>query len=167
MKAVSDTERLRAAAVESRRLFPGITDNLGSLIRMIAICGIAYASGCARSSSPPACTHSGLTPMLEYQLFFGRGIPARPALTEQEWSEFTADVITPHLPDGYTAFDADGQWMNPTTRRIIAKKTKVLLVVLPGTEAAATDVAAIRDAYQTKFHQRSVGIAVHPVCGAF
>ena len=88
-------------------------------------------------------------------------------LTEQEWSEFTADVITPHLPDGFTAFDADGQWMNPITRRIIAEKTKVLLVVLPGTEAGANAVAAIRDAYQTKFHQHSVGIAVHPVCGAF
>jgi Protein of unknown function (DUF3574) len=66
-----------------------------------------------------------------------------------------------------TAFDADGQWMNPITRRIIAEKTKILLVVLPDTEAAATDVAAVRDAYRTKFHQQSVGIAVHPVCGAF
>jgi hypothetical protein len=141
--------------------------DLHILIRAIAISGIALASGCARAPSQLACTDPGLTAMLEYQLFFGRGIPARPALTEQDWAEFTAEVITPHLPDGFTAFDADGQWMNPTTRRIIAEKTKVLLVVLPGTEAAATAIAAIRDAYRIKFHQQSVGMAVHPVCGAF
>ncbi len=138
-----------------------------SLIRTIAICGIALASGCARAPSQPACADAGLTPTLEYQLFFGRGIPARPALTEQEWAEFTAEVITPHLPDGFTAFDADGQWMNPTTHRIVKEKTKVLLVVLPATDAAATAIAAIRDAYRTKFHQQSVGMAVHPVCSAF
>jgi hypothetical protein len=141
--------------------------DLHSLIRAIAVSGIALAGGCAHAPPQPACADPRLTPMLEYQLFFGRGTPARPAPTEQEWAEFTADVITPHLPDGFTAFDADGQWMNPTTRRIIREKTKVLLVVLPGTEAAATAIAAIRDAYQTKFHQQSVGVAVHPVCGAF
>jgi Protein of unknown function (DUF3574) len=138
-----------------------------SPIRAIAICGIGLASGCARSSSQPACGNPGLTPTLEYELFFGRGIPARPALTEQEWAEFTAEVVTPHLPDGFTSFDADGQWMNPTTRRIIKEKTKVLLVVLPGTEVAATAIASIRDAYRTKFHQQSVGMAVRPVCSAF
>jgi hypothetical protein len=139
----------------------------GSLIRAIVICGIGLASGCANAPSKPACVDPGLTPTLEYELFFGRGIPARRALTEQEWAEFTAEVITPHLPDGFTAFDADGQWKNPTTRRIIKEKTKVLLVVLPGTDAAATAIASIRDAYRTKFNQQSVGIAVHPVCSAF
>jgi Protein of unknown function (DUF3574) len=138
-----------------------------SLIRAIVISGIALASGCAHAPSQPACADPGLAPMLEYQLFFGRGIPARATLTEPEWAAFTADVITPHLPDGFTAFDADGQWMNPTTHRIIKERTKVLLVVLPATDAAATAVAAIRDAYRTQFHQQSVGITVHPVCGAF
>jgi Protein of unknown function (DUF3574) len=60
-----------------------------------------------------------------------------------------------------------GRERNPTTRRIIEEKTTVLLVVLPGTEGAATAIAAIKDAYRTKFHQQSVGITVHPVCGAF
>jgi Protein of unknown function (DUF3574) len=138
-----------------------------SLIRAIVTSVITLACGCAHAPPQPACADLALKPMLEYQLFFGRGIMARPELTKQEWSEFTADVITPNLPDGFTAFDADGQWMNPTTRRIAKEKTKVLLVVLPGTEAAATAVGAIRDAYRTQFHQQSVGMTVHPVCGAF
>ena len=34
-------------------------------------------------------------------------------MTDPAWAEFTADVITPQLPDGFTVLDANGQWMNP------------------------------------------------------
>ncbi len=46
--------------------------------------------------------------MLEYHLFFGRA-----SVTDPAWAEFTARVITPQLPDGFTVLDANGQWMNP------------------------------------------------------
>ena len=105
--------------------------------------------------------------MLEYELFFGRGIAGRAPLTDQEWSTFAADVVTPHLPDGFTAFDADGQWMNPATHRIVAERSKILVVAVPDTEAARASIAAIRDAYRAQFHQQSVGMTVHPACGAF
>jgi hypothetical protein len=100
--------------------------------------------------------------MLEYQLFFGRT-----AATDQEWADFAAQVVTPHLPDGFTAFDADGQWMNPTTHRIGKERTKVIIVALPDTDAARSAVAAVKDAYRAQFHQQSVGTIVHPTCGAF
>ncbi len=81
-----------------------------------ALCLIVAA--CTRPPASPSCAGLGGTPMLEYQLFFGRGIPGRSALTDQEWADFAADVVTPQLPDGFTEFDADGQWMNPATHRI-------------------------------------------------
>jgi hypothetical protein len=137
------------------------------LTRAIAIGVIALAGGCAYAPSQPPCTGAGGTPMLEYQMFFGRNIAGRPALTDQEWAEFSELVVTPHLPDGFTAFDADGQWMNPATHRIVKEKTKVIIVALPDTEAAASAIAAIKDAYRTRFHQQSVGMTVHPACGAF
>ena len=100
--------------------------------------------------------------MLEYALFFGRA-----SVTDQEWAEFIAQVVTLHLPAGFTAYDADGQWMNPTTHRIGRERTKVIVVALPDTPAGDAAIAAIKDAYRTRFHQQSVGTTVDPVCGAF
>ena len=91
----------------------------------------------------------------------------RPPLTDQEWTQFAADVVTPNLPDGFTALDADGQWQNPATRRISQERTKVIIVAVPDTPAAAAAIAAMKEAYRTRFHQQSVGTTIHPVCGAF
>jgi hypothetical protein len=128
---------------------------------------IALAAGCGQSPSLPVCARLGGGPMLEYQLFFGRSIPERSLLTDQEWADFVAQIVTPHLPDGFTAFDAEGQWMNPATHRIASEKTKVIVVAVPDTDAAASAIAAVKDAYRTRFHQQSVGMTVHQTCGAF
>ena len=135
--------------------------------RTIAVGSIALGVACTQTPPQPTCARVDGTPMVEYQLFFGRDIAGRPALTDQEWGDFAEQVVTPHLPDGFTAFDADGQWMNPATRRIIRQRTKVIIVAMPATDAAASAIATVRDAYRTQFHQQSVGMTVHPVCGAF
>jgi hypothetical protein len=132
------------------------------LLGMIA----SIAAGCTPAITAP-CAGVGGAAMLEYQLFFGRGIPGRADLTDREWAEFAVQVVTPRLPDGFTAFDADGQWMNPAPRRVVRERTKVLIVAVPDTPATASAIAAIKDAYRTQFHQLSVGTVVHPACGAF
>jgi Protein of unknown function (DUF3574) len=104
--------------------------------------------------------------MLEYQLFFGRAIAGRPELTDREWKDFAEKVVTPRLPDGLTVFDANGQEMDPATQRIIRERTKVLMVAVPDTAATASAIAAIRDAYRTQFHQRSVFTIVQQSCAA-
>jgi Protein of unknown function (DUF3574) len=68
--------------------------------RTLAVYALALA-GCTPPTLP--CARLGGAPMLEYQLFFGRG-----PVTDQTWSEFAAAVVTPHLPDGFTVVDADG-----------------------------------------------------------
>lgn len=105
--------------------------------------------------------------MLQYQLFFGRDIHGRAALTDREWRNFSDQVLTRQLPDGFTVFDADGQMMNPTTQQIFKERTKVVLVAVPDTAATAKAIAAVKDAYVTQFKQRSVGVIVHPTCAAF
>jgi hypothetical protein len=135
--------------------------------RLACILVLCLIAGCAQPPPPSSCAHLGGAPILEYQLYFGRSIAGRAPITDQEWSAFAADVVTPHLPDGFTAFDADGQWMNPATHRIAVERTKVLVVAVPDTDAARAAIAAIRDAYRAQFHQQSVGMTVHPTCGAF
>ena len=105
--------------------------------------------------------------MLEYHLFLGRNIAGRQSLADTEWADFAARVVTPNLPDGFTAFDAYGQWMNPATRRISDEATKVLIVAVPDTPASDRAIKAIEDAYKAEFHQQSVGMTVAPVCAAF
>jgi Protein of unknown function (DUF3574) len=122
--------------------------------------GVLAITAC--TPPPLPCARLGGAPMLEYQLFFGRT-----SVTDKDWTEFTAQVVTPHLPDGFTAYDADGQWMNPATLRISKERTKVIVVALPDTPDGNAAIAAIKDAYRAQFHQQSVGTTVHPVCGAF
>ncbi len=100
--------------------------------------------------------------MLEYQLFFGRG-----SVTDQQWMDFKAKVVTTNLPGGFTELDTDGQWMEPATRRIIHERGKIILVIMPDTAASKTAVEAVKEDYLARFHQQSVGNIIFPVCGAF
>ena len=101
--------------------------------------------------------------MLEYHLYFGRA-----SVTDPAWAEFTADVITPQLPDGFTVLDANGQWMNPENF-IGSSVSRPRCSSWRCQNSAANDAAitAIKDAYRAQFHQQSVGTTVHAVCGAF
>jgi hypothetical protein len=134
---------------------------------MQLFCAVVCCTLVAACTPAPQSCMRGLAPMVQYELFFGRDIAGRGPLTDQEWAEFAERVVTPHLPDGFTAFDADGQWMNPDTRRIIKEPTKVIIVAVPDTPASAAAIAAVRDAYQAQYHQQSVGTIVQPVCAGF
>ena len=128
-------------------------------IAVLAI-GALMLAGCATPRLP--CERLGGAPMLEYQLFFGRS-----SVTDQQWADFAAEVVTVNLPGGFTVLDTEGQWMNPTTHRIIHERGKVILVIMPDTAASKASVEAVKDAYLQRFHQQSVGNIILPVCGAF
>jgi Protein of unknown function (DUF3574) len=105
--------------------------------------------------------------MLVAELFFGRGMKGRLPVSDDEWADFVAQTVTPNFPDGFTAFDGDGQWRNPTTAQIIGARTKILIVAAPGTPDLAGRLSAVIDAYKQRFRQRSVGIITRDSCAAF
>jgi Protein of unknown function (DUF3574) len=105
--------------------------------------------------------------MLVAELFFGRGIKGREPLTDAEWAEFAAQIVTPNFPDGFTVFDGEGQWRNPQTGHIAANQTKILLVAVPQTPDLAQRLSAVIDAYKARFHHQSVGIITRDSCAAF
>jgi hypothetical protein len=132
-------------------------------------------AGCAaapESSSPPppAQAYQCLLPseerMLVAELFFGRNISSRAPLTDAEWAEFAAQVITANFPDGYTVFDGSGQWRNPQTGRIGHEPTKILLVAAKRSPDLAGRLTAVIDAYKTRFRQQSVAIVTRDSCAA-
>ena len=105
--------------------------------------------------------------MLVAELFFGRGMKGRAPVTDAEWADFEAQTVTPNFPDGFTAFDGDGQWRNPDTGQILSAPTKILIVAAERTADLAERLSAVIDAYKQRFRQQSVGIITRNSCAVF
>jgi hypothetical protein len=102
--------------------------------------------------------------MISLKLYFGRDIPGGGFVTDQSWSSFAATVLTPAFPDGFTAYEALGQWRNPQNGQIVHERSYVVETV--GATSPAR-IATVVQAYRTAFHQISVGEVSHVVCAAF
>jgi hypothetical protein len=106
--------------------------------------------------------------MLVAELFFGRDKASRRVVSDAEWSDFLATVVTPGFPDGLTVFDGYGQWRNPATG-VIGRSpgVKIVLIATPRSPDLASRLTAVIDAYKARFHQQSVGIVTRDSCAAF
>ena len=105
--------------------------------------------------------------MLVAELFFGRKIKGGRFVSDAQWAKFAAEIVTPNFPDGFTAFDADGQWRNPRTGQIARDPTKVLIVAVKRSPELAGRLQAVIDAYKTRYRQQSVGIVTRDSCASF
>jgi len=106
-------------------------------------------------------------PMVEVELFFGRDIPGGGRVSDADWADFAATVITPAFPDGFSASDANGQWRDTESRKIVREPSEIVTIVAPQSPVLASKLAKIARAYRTRFHQQSVGIVTRQVCAAF
>ncbi len=120
-------------------------------------------AGCAQ----PACTLAGQQRMTFVKLYFGRDVAGQGAVTDAQWSRFAADVIGRAFPDGFTVFDATGQWRNPATGVVGREATKVVEIAAPVSVDVRAGIAAVTDAYKQQFHQLAVGVVSSEVCAAF
>lgn len=126
---------------------------------------LALLIGPAAAQTP--CPLPGQKPMQIVQLFFGRTIPDRAPLTDREWSRFAANVLTPNFPDGFTAYDADGQWLDPARKAIVRERSKVVIVAADENADIKSRVTAVSLAYRRRFKQISVGVISENACAAF
>jgi Protein of unknown function (DUF3574) len=137
---------------------PHAPGKLSKPMRAALLPCILAISGCTTQT----CNRLGGTPMVEYQLFFGRS-----NVSDQSWAKFAAQVITPNLPAGFTELDADGQWMHPDTHENSRQRSKLVIVAVPDTPSTESAIAKIKDQYRQWFAQLVVGTVVHPVCADF
>ena len=85
-------------------------------------------------------------------LYFGLSTPNGKGISEQQWTRFLAEVVTPRFPDGLTVFTAYGQGAtNPS--HPTGETTKVLLIVHPDTRAAIGRVDKIAGEFRRRFGQ--------------
>jgi hypothetical protein len=134
--------------------------------RLTVQAAVALLLGCAPPGLPP-CAGADAHPALVAQLLFGRSLHGGGEVSDADWQDFLARTVTPRFPDGLTALDAAGQWRVPTSGRIIAERSKLLLLVTQDTPSVRQSLEEIRAAYRARFGQDSVGLVTAPACAAF
>jgi hypothetical protein len=137
-----------------------------SRITVIVLALLALA-GCAPVARPSACLLPGQTRLVIAKLFFGRDVPGRGPVTDAEWSDFVARVVSANFPDGFTVVDAEGEAIDQQTDRLLSEPTKILIAAADPDSEPATRIATVINAYRREFHQQSVGVVTDVECGAF
>ena len=105
--------------------------------------------------------------MAVIDMFFGRDVPGRAPVSDDEWAAFVAGQVGPRFPAGFTVFDATGQWLSPSGGRVVREASKMVRVVAPPAPDLAARVQAVSDAYRRLFRQESVGVVSGEACAAF
>lgn len=121
-------------------------------------------AGCA--SLPPQTCSPGQEAMLTAELLFGRKIGDRLGVSEAAFRRFIDEEVTPRFPDGLTVLNASGQYRDADSR-LIREPSKLLLIALKDEPEGRARLAAVAQAYKTRFHQQSVGTILRPACVSF
>ncbi|WP_198370067.1 DUF3574 domain-containing protein [Roseomonas rosulenta] len=135
------------------------------MARAAALLLPALLAACA--APPPACP-DGTTQATIAEAYFGRSRRDGPEITEAEWRDFLAATVTPAFPDGLTALDGRGQWRRPDGT-ILSEASKVLVLVLPGADAAAARarIRPVEETWKARFRHQSVLTVYRSACVGF
>ncbi|MFE5818399.1 DUF3574 domain-containing protein [Streptomyces sp. NPDC056479] len=98
-------------------------------------------------------------PYIETQLFFGTARPdGGPAVTDEQFTAFVDEEVTPDFPDGLTIQSGRGQWRD-RSGAIEKERSYELILLYPQTGADVGDrrIEEIRRAYEKAFGQEAVG----------
>ena len=93
--------------------------------------------------------------MARVELMFGGALPDGHPVSDEQWTQFVDQEVTPRVPDGLSVFAGNGQWRRPDG--VIGREpSRMLLIWYAPTTQKNTDIEAIRAAYKTRFKQLSV-----------
>ncbi len=93
--------------------------------------------------------------LIQIDLYFGRNIGTTGRVTEQQFQQFLASEITPRFPDGLTAYNAKGQFLD-SSEQLIKEPSKVVSLIFEDTEQNEQSIYEVIDAYKQQFQQESV-----------
>jgi hypothetical protein len=105
--------------------------------------------------------------MLMVKMYFGQSMPGGHSVQPRAWTRFLSAAVTPRFPDGFTVYDAQGQWMDPKMPKPSQERSKVVEIAAPDSLAVRTAITDIARSYRESFHQQSVGIVTTTSCAAF
>lgn len=132
---------------------------------VVAALLVLAAAGCA-GHGPSFEPAPGTQALVRSELYFGRLRPDGTVVSDAEWRTFVAEEITPRFPDGFTVFDALGQYRG-RDGQIVSEPTKVLLIVHGPDARLRGSVQELRDLYRRLFQQESVLLIESPARTGF
>jgi Protein of unknown function (DUF3574) len=147
--------------VTSRSARPGRRRVRGVVAALLVLA----AAGCA-GHGPSFEPTPGTQALVRSELYFGRLRPDGTVVSDAEWRSFVAEEITPRFPDGFTVFDALGQYRG-RDGQIVSEPTKVLLIVHGPDARLRGSVQELRDLYRRLFQQESVLLIESPARAGF
>jgi hypothetical protein len=136
-------------------------------VLLLAVCGARESASGQNVTAPAAaaaCAPQGV-PYTRTTLYFGMARP-RGTISEKEWKMFVRDEVTPRFPQGFTVWEADGQWRT-SDGQVARERAKVLLLVHSGTLPVRDALAELVSSYKKRFEQESVLWETATVCAAF
>lgn len=133
-------------------------------MRIFALVLLLALAGCAGMEAG-SCT-PGTGEKRVAQLFFGRAIGTTLGVSDADWQSFVDGEVAPRFPDGFTVIDATGQW-HGNDGAIVREPSKEVMIVHSGALDDDTKLAAIREAYKTRFHQDAVMLIETKSCVGF
>jgi len=113
--------------------------------------GLSLGTGGCATSGPPAPPRDAWT---RTELFFGLSRPGEPPVSDEEWKAFVAEEVVPRLPEGFTVLSAAGHWSDAAGGH--DEDSRLLLVAHPEGGDVDRRLEEIREAYRSRFHQKSV-----------
>ena len=88
--------------------------------------------------------------MVRTELYFGLARPDGGQVSEAEFSDFMYDVISGDLPEGFTLFDAYGQFMQ-ADGVMLKEKTKMLIFFHQENNAESAAIEDVVSSYRERF----------------
>ena len=116
------------------------------------------------SPPQPQC-HGGEQAAVADTLYFGTQEP-HGIVTNEQWTGFLKDVVTPRFPRGFTVADGAGQWLS-ASGSLVRESTHILHLVHPDDAANDALLARVISEYRTQFAQESVLRVKVKACVAF
>ena len=105
----------------------------------------------ACATVPPPVEHA----VIADRLFCGRTIPGGGVVSDEEWSAFLSEVVTPRFPQGLTVWRADGQWRE-ADGKIVKEPVMIIEILHPMAAEFDRSITEIAEEYRKRFRQEAV-----------
>jgi hypothetical protein len=128
-----------------------------------ALACVSVFAACATAPAPRCAT--GQQTAIQDLVYFGTDKPTG-RVTPEEWTQFLGEIVTPRFPQGFSVWQASGQWRS-ASGTIVQEPSYVLSLVHPPGVAVDQAIAELIASYKERFQQEAVLRVRSGACTSF
>jgi hypothetical protein len=117
-----------------------------------ALACVSVFAACATAPVPRCAT--GQQAAIQDLVYFGTDKPTG-RVTPEEWAQFLGEIVTPRFPEGFSVWQASGQWRS-ASGTIVQEPSFVLSLVHPPGTSIDHAIEELVASYKKRFHQEAV-----------